>query len=688
MIPKFLITLILFTALAGSAPSSGQAQWVQTNGPYGGGQINALAVNGSDIFAGTAEGGVYHSSDGGIIWKESGLIGYNITAVAVQGQNVYAAAGYIPYGLFMSTDYGKSWYPANNGLTDSIVAALIVYGTKIFAGTANGIFASSDSGKTWVPSDNGIEYPEDCYSFASDGTNLYAGADGIFRSTNSGSSWEKIDNFSTYYPGFYSLTKYGNILLAGTSDGILRTSNEGTTWTTSDSLPYVVAFVEVGNAILAASEFTFPYRIIVSHDSGAHWVAMPSTSFVGERIVLASSKNGDVFAGSDGIFRSTDTGISWEPRDSGIINGWTSSLASMNQNIFAASHGIILKTTDQGNSWIHMDSGIYIYSLLAIGDILLASSNVGVIRSTDEGITWTYPPNDAFSGPSGNSSIITSNGSTVYAASYFDSIAVTHGEWFFYKSLDSGATWKTLGYFNIGGVSSILAIGDNLIVGTNKGILYSFARDSTPGLINQEIFSLGTIGTKVFASDSNGLFESIDSGKTWDLIDSGSLARGIVTLMPYDKYLFACGNGVLLSLDSGKNWISVNDSLPSVSSLAFDEQKNVYAGALGVWRRPLSEMIGQNAVAETPVSKQEICSYPNPFSQSTHITFTTEAAGYADVTIVNLLGVEVARLFSGMLDAGEHNFAWSTTSGLPDGVYECLVRLNGQIEKLSMVLMR
>ncbi len=61
---------------------------------------------------------------------------------------------------------------------------------------------------------------------------------------------------------------------------------------------------------------------------------------------------------------------------------------------------------------------------------------------------------------------------------------------------------------------------------------------------------------------------------------------------------------------------------------------------------------------------------------------------------MNMLGVEVARLFSGELEAptngapGEHKFVWSDPTGLPDGVYECLVRMNGQVETLPVVLMR
>ena len=58
------------------------------------------------------------------------------------------------------------------------------------------------------------------------------------------------------------------------------------------------------------------------------------------------------------------------------------------------------------------------------------------------------------------------------------------------------------------------------------------------------------------------------------------------------------------------------------------------------------------------------------------------------ISIVNLLGEQVARLFSGVLGAGEHSFLWGTPTGMPAGTYECLVRMNGQVEALPVVLIR
>lgn len=64
-----------------------------------------------------------------------------------------------------------------------------------------------------------------------------------------------------------------------------------------------------------------------------------------------------------------------------------------------------------------------------------------------------------------------------------------------------------------------------------------------------------------------------------------------------------------------------------------------------------------------------------------------EASGYVDVSVVNLLGVQVARLFSGELEAGEHTFTWNA-SGVPPGMYDCLVRTRDHLRSLPIVVAR
>jgi len=91
---------------------STDAQWQQTNGPYNG-AVLALASSGTNIFAGTGNGGVFLSTDNGTSWteKNNGLTNTNIESLAINGTNIFA--GTHSGGVFLSTDNGASWTQVN-----------------------------------------------------------------------------------------------------------------------------------------------------------------------------------------------------------------------------------------------------------------------------------------------------------------------------------------------------------------------------------------------------------------------------------------------------------------------------------------------------------------------------------------------------------------------------------------------
>ena len=61
---KKVLFLILFVLLS---INSIIAQWVQTNGPFGG-AVYCFAKSGTNLFAGTSGGGVFLSTNNGNIW--------------------------------------------------------------------------------------------------------------------------------------------------------------------------------------------------------------------------------------------------------------------------------------------------------------------------------------------------------------------------------------------------------------------------------------------------------------------------------------------------------------------------------------------------------------------------------------------------------------------------------------------
>ena len=96
-------------------------------------------------------------------------------------------------------------------------------------------------------------------------------------------------------------------------------------------------------------------------------------------------------------------------------------------------------------------------------------------------------------------------------------------------------------------------------------------------------------------------------------------------------------------------------------------------------------MINSNSVGSAKVSGKVVVAFPNPFSQATTISFSSAEGGIAEVSVVNTLGTQVSRIYSGELSAGEDKFSWDA-SGMASGMYECIVRMNSNIERIAIAL--
>lgn len=75
---------------------------------------------------------------------------------------------------------------------------------------------------------------------------------------------------------------------------------------------------------------------------------------------------------------------------------------------------------------------------------------------------------------------------------------------------------------------------------------------------------------------------------------------------------------------------------------------------------------------------------PNPFSMSTHISYTLPRQGYTLLNIYNAQGTLVERIVDGVQGAGSHQVNWNA-SGLPDGMYFCTLQQNGERRILKMI---
>jgi PKD repeat protein len=110
-----------------------------TGSIYSWNDVNAILINGSNIFEAVGGNGIFRSTNNGTSWTavNTGIALQNnisINSLANVGNNIFAGTD---GGVYLTTNNGASWHPINTGLTDTSIWSLACNGSYIFAGTSN-----------------------------------------------------------------------------------------------------------------------------------------------------------------------------------------------------------------------------------------------------------------------------------------------------------------------------------------------------------------------------------------------------------------------------------------------------------------------------------------------------------------------------------------------------------------------
>ncbi|MGE5498381.1 MAG: WD40/YVTN/BNR-like repeat-containing protein, partial [Syntrophothermus sp.] len=146
----FILLYMSFFVLMLAIPVNNciQAQWIQTNGPYGG-TISSIAADGNKVVADIS----FLSTDAGKNWKPINKIKSlnSVQALLIRGDTILAGINY--GGLYISTNNGSNWDQNIQGLkADADIMSLAIAGNgKIYAGTDSGLFNSTNNGISWSP---------------------------------------------------------------------------------------------------------------------------------------------------------------------------------------------------------------------------------------------------------------------------------------------------------------------------------------------------------------------------------------------------------------------------------------------------------------------------------------------------------------------------------------------------------
>ena len=291
---KFIIVSLLFVTILSR---DSIAQWSNVSTGLGNKEVYSFSNNGTNLFAGTFNYGLYTSTNDGINWTQAG-IGLNnrvVFSLTMFGNYLYAGTD---IGVWRTSNNGAYW--SLIGLNNNTIYSLASNQTRAFAGLhVSGLFYSPGGTGWYISSLNVINIK----SIAVNGNFILAGAGsnaGVYLSNNNGNNWTST---SLNNKSVYSLALNGNYAFAGTGGGVYYSLDSGYTWTRSplnNDLVYSLAVN--GSVVYAGTELN---GVFLSTNNGLNWSQLNDGFPAGITIYSLYLYKNYVYAGAslNGVYR-------------------------------------------------------------------------------------------------------------------------------------------------------------------------------------------------------------------------------------------------------------------------------------------------------------------------------------------------------------------------------------------------
>lgn len=601
---------------------------VQTTGM---GRVSQLVYHPKDsniIFAVTASGGVFKSSNEGNTWKPISdfLPQTSCASLAINPSNpnvMYLGTGDANYnggglGVWKTIDGGDNWVQSNTGMGNKLVSYI-----------------------RFIPNDTS--------------TLLAACSDGIYKSTNSGSSWAKKTSVTASYRDLMFRTNSFKIVYAATNTYFYRSYDGGDTWIQSDVNSNITcAGIKIA---ICPSDTSKLYCVVwkggVSPFGGVYKSTNNGTTFtlqVDTPNLLGYSSNG---ASQDGqgsynlgiiadpsnantiyvvginMWKSTDQGVSFTMKSHWAYgvhadkHGIT--FSPFNKNKLYINHdGGLDRSLDGGNTWTTLEDGLsasefykmgnsVLYNDYIIGGLQDNGMDISIDKkfSTVRGGDWTGDfAFDAFDSSilyenGGLKRNIVSNSTTsinghagIYCVNPADSNMMFEATTEVYRTKNlrvspaSNVTWSQLTSFS--GLTSPRAMSyskssyGTFYVAFNPQTIYRSdnINAASPTFTKITSFTFNTNeqvrGFETCDYDSNiiymatnqaRLFKSKDKGATWENISknlpNSNIIKFLLNQKAKDSSMYvATAFGVYYRNRNLKNWINFSKGLPTVAQIS------------------------------------------------------------------------------------------------------------------------
>ncbi|MBI5215150.1 MAG: choice-of-anchor D domain-containing protein [Ignavibacteriae bacterium] len=557
----------------------------------GAGRVNCVAVNPSNtnmIFAGSASGGLWKSTNGGTTWTSNtdALASLGVTAIVFDPNDsniMYMATGdadagdTYSIGVLKSVDGGTTWSTTGLNYSTSSTAtirALVAHPTNsniLLATTNSGIYRTTNAGTNWSLVSSGTS--RDLEVNKTDPTVWYATKNnsGVYKSIDGGATFSLLSGVGlpASPPGRIGIAVAASspstvyALYVNATDGfygLYKTTNAGASWSLQSNTPNILSWDGTG------SDGQGWYDLVLDVD--------PTNAAV-------------VYVGGVNMYKSTTSGTSWTK-----ITHWYSGAGypyihadqhgmtfhpTNNATLFVGNDGGVFKSTNSGSSWSDISSGLAITQFYRLG---VSQTNVNRIFGGTQDNGTNRVLNGAWEqilGGDGMESLIDYSDENIgYAELYYGDIYRTTngGNSFSYISggLGESGGWVTPYIINPINPKSIYVGTTKVYKSTNRGTNWAAISGALSGGTLASIAIAKSDTNTIYAGDYSWIYRTTNGGSSWTNITSGlpSASKTYIAVHPNNKdiaFVTISGYGsskVYKTTNGGSSWTSISSGLPSI----------------------------------------------------------------------------------------------------------------------------
>ncbi|MBC8489165.1 MAG: T9SS type A sorting domain-containing protein [Bacteroidetes bacterium] len=375
-----------------------------------------------------------------------------------------------------------------------------------------------------------------------------------------------------------------------------------------------------------------------------------------------------------GVYKTYDNGENWNDINGNLGNLFVNDIRGYASytSMFVATEGGPYITLDQvdytdctSTGLTNTDVNYFWWGDENMGGDFMVGTNGGGVFASEE---YTGPWTAANTGLSGDGFIVNDLGGYSDDDLEFTVMATDGGT---YWAIDGAADWTEVNTGLSGDalkVKRLTGLGSLVLIATHGGLYYDYDLSGNWGpLIPDEKLNLTFIlstpvsptGIMCFAFGENGFYS--DDFFNWTQLDLGGIQGEVTAAHANSTDLFL---GFTTAEKSGK-------------------------GNGGIYRKPLDQiLVGIENNSDISAGALLEQNYPNPFGESTKITYSLTNSGFVSLKVYDVFGKEIQTLANGFQTIGTYTIPFDA-SHLDGGIYFYSLKVgNNAIETKRMILVR